>query len=99
MNPYPFVGLNNFSLPVAISISHRNPQDIRRARARQGTAYLPDSPAIAPTFGTAAYDRTSEGNLWKSPVGEKRALMVAKYLFHWQASLSEPGLSIRQPGG
>lgn len=36
---------------------------------------------VSPTFGNVAYNTTTEGNLWKSLVGEKWAPLVAKYLF------------------
>jgi len=36
---------------------------------------------FSPAFGKLAYDNTTQGNLWKSLVGEKWAPMVAKFVF------------------
>jgi hypothetical protein len=53
MNPYPFVGLNHFTVPVAISVSKADQHNIGRARARQGSRSI--SLAAAPTGWIVAY--------------------------------------------
>src|ERR1700679_525394 len=69
INPYPFVGLNHFTLPVAISISHANQQNTRRARARQAPrsrqtaayqTFMPRPPSPLPRHPAASSPSAAE---------------------------------------